>query len=174
MKKLVLCLAVTAAFSSITSASEVFEGARVGLGYTHMEVEDENMGNGFKAELAYDFNKILGTNISYEQSSDRIENIDVDTQIIKLGADLGYAFPLQKAFLKPYIKIGYQFYDMQLLNLDIVEDDDLYYGLGLRFQYQHFYADLSFDKSEIKSDLSGLTNISADATQTALTVGYKF
>lgn len=177
MKKIALCSVLTIILPGVASA-ESFEGVRVGAGYSHSEEDGENLGNGFKAELGYDFNQIVGASISYEESSTDTAitfngtdyDLDVDGQALKLGVDLGYAFPLQEAFLKPYIKLGYQFYNLEVVSADFVDDEALYYGVGVRFQYKRFYSDLSFDTSEINS----VIDTSADLTQTALTIGYKF
>ena len=88
-----------------------------------------------------------------------------------MGVDIGYAMPikdsvLKSAFIKPYVKLGYQSTAQDVDGFEFIDDNAIYYGLGLRFHYSHFYTDLSLDKAEYEDDFT--------FTQTALTLGYKF
>jgi len=172
---------LVALFSAASVSADDFSGSRVGLGIsqTDLTVEDDgyeiadgDYGDGFKLEYGYDFNRIVGLGISYETNDDKVDGVKLEGETIKVGADIGYAFPIQDAFLKPYGKVGIAFYSQELsFNSDKYEynDNSVFAGLGLRFQYSHFYADMNVDYfvlEEMGADL--------EFTQAALTAGYKF
>ncbi|MFT6984674.1 MAG: attachment invasion locus protein [Psychromonas sp.] len=167
-----------ALFSANSMAANDFSGSRLGLGLSKTSVsdgyyeyrsEDYDYGDGFKFEYGYDFNQIVGLGVSYETNNDdNFFNGELEGRAIKVGADIGYAFPIQDVFLKPYGKIGFVSYSEDFsIGSDSSEFDDssIFAGLGVRFQYSHFYTDLSMD-------FYTLENI--DFVQTALTAGYKF
>lgn len=177
MNKLVLC-GVLSALVSTSAFSEEFVGSRVGVGYSQTDIEASfeglstpsiDFGSGFKLEYGYDLNQIVGLNVSYEQNADTLDiegdKVDLDGSTSKLSTDLGYAFPIESAFLKPYVKLGYQFYSEDTG----FDDNSYFYGLGLRFHYSNFYADVSLDKFEQTQ-----FTVDIEYTQTAFTIGYKF
>lgn len=176
MKKLFIGVLVAASFANVALADE-FTGARVGIGYSQNEIEDIDAGTGFKVEAGYDFNKIIGATLSYESNSDSfIEDIDIDNTAIKAGADIGYAFAteIETLFIKPYVNLGLQKYDVEIsgggLSESVVDDTSLFYGLGARFVYQSIYANLSLDKSKSTDEAGD----DLDVTQTSISLGYKF
>lgn len=187
MKKISYITVVLAisSFSNVCFSATDFSGFRLGGGFssTSLEVEDnsgyttydDDYGNGFKIESGYDFNHIVGINVSYETNNETIDNWDIEGENIKLSADIGYAFPISQVFLKPYGKIGFVSYSEEQSYGDYqVEADDssIFVGIGLRFQSNHFYADLSLDAytfEDYDNDDYDLAFV-----QTALTAGYKF
>jgi hypothetical protein len=127
---------------------------------------------GVKIEAGYDFNRVIGLDVSYETANETLNNMtndrDIEGSAIKAGADVGYAFYSRKAFLKPYAKIGF---------VSFSEDDydasSVFAGLGLRYQYGHYYMDLAADGYFLDND----ENAALDYYQfvyAAFTVGYKF
>ena len=168
-------------FSANTVAENNFSGSRIGAGlsktsvtleYNGFEVWDGDYGDGFKVEYSYDFNQIVGVGISSQTNDDTILNGDVEGEPIKIGADIGYAFPIQEVFLKPYGKIGFvsysEDYSIDSTNSEY-DDSSLFVGLGVRFQYSHFYTDLGVDFYTLEDGAFDM-----DYVQTALTAGYKF
>jgi len=85
-----------------------------------------------------------------------------------VGADIGYAFYSKNVFLKPYVKVGFVSFSEN--NYD---ENSLFAGLGLRYQYNHLYADLSIDGFYLDDDRNNNYDY-YEFVQTALTVGYKF
>lgn len=168
-------------FSTASVLANDFSGSRVGLGlsktsvtveYNEVEIWDGDYGNGFKLEYGYDFNQIIGVGISYETNEDTIFNGELEGSSIKVGADIGYAFPIQEVFLKPYGKLGFVSYSEEYsIDNDSTEFDDnsVFAGLGVRFQYSHFYTDLSVDFYVLEDGPLDIGYV-----QTALTAGYKF
>jgi len=187
MKKTSYMAAILAisSFSNVCFSATDFSGFRLGGGFssTSLEVEDDSgyttydddYGNGFKIESGYDFNQIVGVNVSYETNNETINNWDIKGESFKLAADIGYAFPVNQVFLKPYGKIGFVSYsEEESYGYYQIETDDssVFVGIGLRFQSNHFYADLSLDTYTLDNydgDDYDLTFV-----QTALTAGYKF
>ncbi|RBW44030.1 hypothetical protein DS885_12005 [Psychromonas sp. B3M02] len=174
MKQLITLGLIGAALSTSVIADE-FSGARIGLGYSEIELEDEDAGDGFKIEVGYDFNKIIGINLSYEMTTDTEDGIDIENKAARLGADLGYAFNTGESFfIKPYITGGVQSFNSEVEGFSFIDDTTSYYGLGLRMQYQNFYTDISFNKSEVNFEFLDLIDEEIELTQTNITIGYKF
>ena len=195
MKKIILCSVVGVLLSNPVFSDD-FSGSRLGIGYSSSQFvsndtsEDPSfslgMGGGVKLEYGYDFNNIVGIDISYEKNDfststgDPDEDDSFDGDTLKLGADLGYAFSLKEidGYWKPYIKLGYYSFD-QKFTLDgdsgSKNKNALYYGLGFRFEYNHVYADISFDTLNVNlyTDADGEKS-NDQITQTAFTIGYKF
>jgi hypothetical protein len=89
-----------------------------------------------------------------------------------VGADIGYAIPINRAFLKPYGMLGFVSYSQDIISdSGTYEDKDnsVFAGIGLRFQYSHFYADINLDYYILEED-----DFDSSFTQTAVTAGYKF
>ena len=174
MKKLLISGVIGAVLSSSVYAND-FEGVRIGAGYSAADIEDEDAGNGFKAEIGYDFNEIIGITASYEQNNDTVElptgSVDSEIETQKIGANLGYAFELQGSYLKPYLTVGLQKLTADVMNIELIDHTGMFYGIGVRFEINHFYADLNFNKSEVDIEFIDET---VDVEQTSITVGYKF
>lgn len=170
-----------ALFSTASVFANDFAGSRAGVGlsktsvvfeYEGEDIWEGDLGNGFKIEYGYDFNQIIGVAISYETFDDSISDGEIEGSAFKVGTDIGYAFPIQEAFLKPYGKLGFVSYS-ETYSEDNYESDfddkSVFIGLGLRFQYSHFYTDLSVDFYTLDNG-----TLDQKMTQTALTAGYKF
>lgn len=170
-----------ALFSAPSVAADDFSGSRVGGGlsktgvtveYDGIETWDGNYGNGFKLEYGYDFNQIIGFALSYETNNDTISYEEIEGESIKLGIDLGYAFPIQDAFIKPYGKLGFISYAEEYVSYGYraeFDDSSVFAGLGVRFQYSHFYTDLGVDFYTLEDGPFDLYYV-----QSALMAGYKF
>lgn len=182
MKNLLLGSSLLLAlFSANSMAANDFSGSRVGVGLskTSLTVEsygsedwDGDYGNGFKLEYGYDFNQIIGLGISYETNNDTLFDVELEGESIKVGVDLGYAFPIQDAFIKPYGKLGFVSYSEDYFTDGYrgdFDDSSVFAGLGVRFQYSHFYADLDVDFYTLEDGPYDLYYV-----QSALTAGYKF
>ncbi|OIQ25725.1 porin family protein [uncultured Vibrio sp.] len=156
------------------------EGHRIGLGFNKTNVEEvdlrgnEYSSNGLKLEYGYDFNNIVGMNVSYSKGSGDYFISDFDARTFKLDADIGYAFDLNEFMIKPYGVIGYASHkeDFSFLGQNAGEwkDSNVFLGMGARLYVgNHFYSDLRFDF--INLDDAGDDNF---VDQISLTVGYKF
>ena len=168
-------------FSAASVSADDFSGSRVGLGISQtslseeeygIEVADGDHGDGFKLEYGYDFNRIVGFDVSYETNEDTEKRVKLEGGTFKVGADIGYAFPIKDVFLKPYGKIGFVSYSQDIISdsgKSKQKDNSGFAGLGLRFQYSHFYADINLDYYILEED-----EFDSRFTQTALTAGYKF
>ncbi|MFS1983419.1 porin family protein [Vibrio breoganii] len=159
-----------------------FNGFRIGGGYTFsylISVDDDDVvetgdyGDGFKVEAGYDFNRIFGLNVSYQENSYDESNYFGDAKLsgstIKIDADIGYAIDFGGWWMKPYGAVGLAIYD---------ED----YTVGqFKFQYDE-NAPLLGAGIRFTGDSGAYFNIRqdfvllSDATmgQTSLTIGYMF
>lgn len=175
------------------ASANAFGGMRIGAGISQTEVEAEfkfddpamenfdadfDYGDGYKFELGYDFNEVVGVGTSYETNTGTVfESGEVDTSTIKLSVDLGYAFSIYSFYLKPYAKLGYKFYldDTSGWLTEEYNSDDFFYGAGLRLQYRAFYVDGAIDyfSSDFSND-DETVHVDYNYTQMGLTVGYKF
>lgn len=98
---------------SVVYASESFNGLRVGVGYSSTSILDDSefydYGDGLKLELGYDFNRIVGINLSYQESdyseTTYFETLKVDGTTVKVDADVGFAFDFQGWSLKPMVPL---------------------------------------------------------------------
>lgn len=182
MKNLVLGTSLLIGlFSAASVSADGFSGSRVGLGISQtsltveeygVEIYDGDHGDGFKLEYGYDFNRIVGFGVSYETNEETEWREKLEGGTFKVGADIGYAFPIQDTFLKPYGKIGFASYSHDIISdsgTSEQKDNSVFAGLGLRFQYSHFYADINLDYYILEED-----EFDYSFTQTALTAGYKF
>ena len=186
MKKVILGISLLASFLyTAVACADDFTGLRFGVGYVHTwltldatdyDIEVDDQLKGIKLESGFDINRIIGIDASYETASESLDNVTndsgADATIIKVGTDIGYAFYSEKAFFKPYVKVGF---------VSVSADDDDGYadgnsafaGIGLRYQYDRVYADLSTDYFFIDGD----DDVAIDYynyLQTAFTIGYKF
>lgn len=115
MKKALLITAALATLSTSAVSAEKkqadFSGSRFGIGFSN-SVEGINgsiydAGQGLHLEYGYDFNKIVGLNLSYDTTDLQAYIGDIDSKTFKIGADIGYAFIFSSWALKPYASIGY-------------------------------------------------------------------
>ena len=178
--KLLLSILLFGILVSTSAIADEFTGFRIGAGISEtsisVEGDDDGLwkydsGNGFKLEYGYDFNQVIGIGISYETNDDRVDGIKYEGQSTKLSFDIGTAFPVQNAFLKPYGKVGFMYYSEESSLGTEFDDDNLFVGLGVRFQHRYFYTDLSLDYYLLDGEFEYLD---VSLTQTALTAGYKF
>ena len=187
MKKVILGISlIVSFFYTAIACADDFTGLRLGVGYSHawQEITDndatdsEDQVKGFKIESGFDFNRVVGLDLSYDVLYDSFGNITndgaTDAATFKLGTDIGYAFYSEKAFIKPYVKLGF-------VSLSVADDagyfdgNSVFAGLGVRYQYNRLYADLSADYFFIDGDDDDFsTDYYGTYLQTAFTVGYKF
>ncbi|WP_435235671.1 outer membrane beta-barrel protein [Psychromonas sp. PT13] len=177
MKKVLLGVSLlTTLFSTASIAASVSEndyaGLRAGAGYSNTEIElgsSDTTEEGFKVELGYDINRMFGLNVSYETINGELGNVngDIDGYAVKAGVDFGYAFYSKEAFLKPYVALGGVSYSQ-----DDFDESSVYGGLGVRFQYHHFYSDLGI--SAYYLDAGDTSSDDYKFYHTAITFGYKF
>lgn len=103
-------------FSAAAFADNQQGRHRVGLGYSSTDIagwdgnSNTDWGDGLRLEYGYEFNHIVGINLSYSENSDteRVDGIkaDIDGYDIKVDADIGYNFDLDGFSVKPYGLIG--------------------------------------------------------------------
>ena len=174
----VLSILLSGMLSATFACADQFTGLRMGAGLSQTSItaeEDDyqlwkdDYGEGIKLEAGYDFNQMLGVAISYETNRERIDGIRLRGESFKLSLDLGGAFPVQDSFIKPYAKLGLLYYSEQFSSGGEFDDDNLFIGIGIRFQQLPFYADLSLDYYQFADVF-----VDTALTQTALTLGYKF
>jgi hypothetical protein len=177
MKKVILGMsALIAVFSAASACANISEedysGFRAGLGYSQTSIDTDGGdadGKGFKAEVGYDLNRIIGFDVSYETANDTLQNIandaDIEGATVKAGADIGYAFYSKKVFFKPYAKVGFVSYSE-----DNYDGSSAFAGLGVRYQYSHVYVDLNADAFFLDAD----NDDNYKFVQGAFIVGYKF
>ncbi|MGF1696858.1 porin family protein [Vibrio kyushuensis] len=174
--KIALTPLLIASFISAPVLANTLEGHRVGLGFNKTDVEDsigvfsdEYSSNGLKLEYGYDFNNIVGMNVSVGKGSGDFHGTDFDASTFKMDADIGYAFDLTDFTVKPYGAIGYASHKEEHLGGDW-KDSNIFLGFGARaYIGNHFYSDLRFDFINLKD---GSVNSYVD--QLSFTVGYKF
>ncbi|NOH99134.1 porin family protein [Vibrio sp. 99-70-13A1] len=170
--------------ASSTFANSHYQGHRVGLGFSSGELETttvnnvtSDLGSGIKVEYGYDFNRIVGINVSLEQNKDdaTFGNTTYKSELTnyKIDADIGYAFFLDGFNIKPYGVIGLA----HIKHTDKVNtsrgsysyttnDTSVLLGTGIRADLSMgLYTDLRFQFA-ILDDY--------DVNQMSLTVGYKF
>lgn len=185
--KLAFTTLLTASLLSTTAIANTFESQhRIGLGYSATdstltflgESFTADMGNGIKLEYGYEFNQIVGVNLSYAKNKDSVSSqgftAEVDGTAIQIDADIGYKFMLDGFAIKPYGVIGLARYSEEqsatYFGSDKWNDTNLVLGAGVRADIgQHFYSDIRVD---ITSYDNGLTTMDYD--KFSWTVGYKF
>ncbi|MGY3570563.1 porin family protein [Vibrio paucivorans] len=184
MKAALTTLFATSLLSTAVFANNFESQHRVGLGYTKTSIDfvdvglSGDWGNGFKLEYGYEFNHIVGLNISYgknkDSASDAYGSVKLDGSTLKLDTDIGYKFMLDGFNIKPYAAIGVARYteDVRVDNLGYKWNDaGLFLGFGVRGEIgQHIYSDIRFDYAGFDGDLWG----NADFDQFSWTIGYRF
>ncbi|WP_261873806.1 porin family protein [Vibrio rarus] len=182
MNKITRLLPITALLSFSAFAEQSMEikpeakGHRVGIGFsTTQDITHDNnkLGTGVKLEYGYEFNNIVGINLSYAQFSDSesMEGITlkVDGSTFKLDTDIGYTFHFEQFSIKPYGVIGVvhlkEEWDLFGLKQDF-DDTTIFLGIGARATIkQHYYADMRIE---------GFATDYADYGQFSMTFGYRF
>ncbi|MGR5063272.1 outer membrane beta-barrel protein [Photobacterium sp. DNB22_13_2] len=153
-----------------------YQGPRVGLGISYLSDRYIDTDTGFKLEGGYDFNRIVGFNLSYEESGYDYYRGSVDYSTVKFGTDLGYAFPLsQSVSLKPYVSLGFhrtteddRWCSSKHCYSTNYSDTNTYYGIGMRLTADMFYINVS--NEVLKMDVG---NYRYEPDQIAVTVGLK-
>ena len=98
--KIALTTLISASLLSVPALANNFDSQhRVGIGYNKTQVADwltddtVDWGNGIKLEYGYEFNRIVGINVSYATNSDD-ENVggikaEIDGYKFQVDADIG-------------------------------------------------------------------------------------
>lgn len=181
MKKLftlftALTLAASPVFAQETETQPVANGHRVGIGFTNttdVTYDDVKLGTGLKLEYGYEFNNIVGINLSYSGFGDDVYtlfgNANIDGSTFKLDTDLGYTFHFEQWALKPYLAIGIAHVREEFSNFLVSEkysDTNLFLGIGARATImEHYYTDLRIE---------GIGTDFGDYGQFSMTFGYRF
>lgn len=152
-----------------------FSGHRVGFGIVDAKYVSDNV---YKFEYGYEFNGIVGFNLSGSSYSEVISGSTASEPEIKyegtytqVSTDLGYTFDFTGFNVKPYVLLG-------LMNISesvtLANDSSIAFqgGVGIRTTLDFgIYADLSIKNGNLK-DFSVLTD--RDGIESAITFGYKF
>lgn len=178
MKLLAAIIALTSV--STAFAQDNYQGHRLGLGVSTGEYEEvssdyhsTDLGFGLKVEYGYDFNRIIGLNVSYETNSEKDNfmgaSIKSEVSTLTMDADIGYAFFLNGFNIKPYgaIGLGYVTDKVTVESISIKETEtSLLVGTGVRADFSNgLYTDLRYQVVILDH---------YDLNQTSITVGYKF
>ncbi|MEZ8544374.1 porin family protein [Vibrio splendidus] len=182
--KIALTTLISASLLSVPVLANNFDGQhRVGIGYNQTQVDDwltddtVDWGNGIKLEYGYEFNRIVGINVSYATNSDdeNVEGIkaEIDGYKFQVDADIGYKFELDGFSLKPYGVLGLarQSEDNSISILDkkwteSYNDTSFVVGLGGRAEFgPHLYTDMRFEFASYDD---------VDYDTLSWTVGYRF
>ncbi|MCK6262531.1 porin family protein [Vibrio sp. ZSDE26] len=175
--KITLTPLLVASLISAPVLANTLEGHRVGLGFSKTQTEDVFLNydydaNGLKLEYGYDFNNIVGLNVSYNKNNGDYGYIaEYDATTFKIDADIGYAFHLTDFIIKPYGVIGFASYkEEDSFFQGDWKDSSLFLGMGARAYFgKHFYSDLRFDFINLKEAGDDMF-----IDQFSITVGYKF
>ncbi|GEA50482.1 hypothetical protein VIN01S_12860 [Vibrio inusitatus NBRC 102082] len=181
MKKLLvtiatLALTATPVFAETSTQEPEANGHRIGIGFSSTKdvtYDSVKLGTGVKLEYGYEFNNIVGINLSYAGYSDSASEygltLDVDGSTIKIDTDLGYTFHFEQWALKPYAAIGIVRHNEEwrlLGEKESMDDTKLFFGIGARATIkEHYYAD---------ARLEGFATDYADYGQFSMTFGYRF
>jgi len=177
----ILLMASTSFATEPTVLVDDYSGHRIGGGFSSTKLVDGgygmDWGKGLKVEYGYDFNQIVGVNVSYAKNKDDAssggESFELDGSMFQVDADIGYAFRLDGFDIKPYGVIGLARANEELTfngpndSYSIsFKDTSVVMGFGGRLNLEFgLYADLRFD----------LMNIDGiDTDQTSFTIGYTF
>ncbi|WP_261834631.1 porin family protein [Vibrio ishigakensis] len=149
------------------------QGHRIGLGFASTEEPDleVSFGKGLKLEYGYEFNNIVGINLSYAGFGEDVLGglFKVEGSTFKLDTDLGYTFHFDNFAIKPYGAIGVVRIDEEWTALgekESYDDTTIFVGIGARATlFEHYYTDIRFEAfaSEI-----------LDYDQFSMTFGYRF
>ncbi len=182
--KIALTTLISATLLSTAAFANTFESQhRVGIGFNKAKVTDwlsdstVDWGNGIKLEYGYEFNRVVGINVSYATNSDSetvgIYRADIDGSTFKVDADIGYKFDLNGFSIKPYGILGLarhnednSFSAGREKWSETFNDTSFVVGLGGRAEFgQHIYSDMRFDFA-IYDDV--------DYDTFSWTIGYRF
>lgn len=180
-----LNVAVTAATLFCMSTAVVaaedkdVSGFRFGGGYNESTAETiaGSYGDGYRLEVGYDFNKVVGMSLGYQTndaswySYNNFASFQGDT--LDMQVDLGYTFTPGAWQIKPYGSVGLASYNEsgryssggRTYFYNYKYDVALQVGLGVRATVGMFYMDLGSRAFEIDNVI--LTN-------SGLTIGLKF
>ncbi|RTZ15277.1 porin family protein [Vibrio aquaticus] len=185
--KLAFTTLLTASLLSTTALANTFESQhRVGLGFSSTDMTDDffgssytsDWGNGIKLEYGYEFNQIVGLNVSYAKNKDSVSlqgaSAELDGTTFQIDADIGYKFMLDGFAIKPYGVIGLARYNEEIstnfMGTDSWNDTSFVLGAGVRADIgQHFYSDIRIDLTSYDDGFDTM-----DYDQFSFTVGYKF
>lgn len=185
--KLAFTTLLTASLLSTAAIANTFESQhRIGLGYSSTEMDGDflgqsytaDMGNGIKLEYGYEFNQIVGVNVSYAKNKDSESynevTAKVDGSTFQIDADIGYKFMFDGFAIKPYGVIGLARYNekasLTYVGSNSWNDINVVFGAGVRADIgQHFYSDIRVDITSYSDSFSTM-----DYDKFSWTVGYKF
>ncbi|MEH6531883.1 MAG: porin family protein [Photobacterium frigidiphilum] len=167
-----------ASFASSVIADDNYQGHRAGIGYSWTELSEisgginrysADYGDGIKIEYGYDFNRIVGLNVSYAQKNDW-RNGKLDGSNFQVDSDIGYAFLLNGFDIKPYGAIGLSRINEKFTYnsgaSDSSSETSLALGTGVRMGFDFgLYADL-------RANIVFTEHV--DTEQYSFTVGYRF
>jgi opacity protein-like surface antigen len=168
-----------ASFASSVIADDNYRGHRVGIGYSWTELSEissgvnrysADYGDGIKIEYGYDFNRIVGLNVSYAQNDDDWSFGKLDASNFQIDSDIGYAFLLNGFDIKPYGAIGLSRINEKITYRsgasDSSSETSLALGTGVRMGFDFgLYADL-------RANIVLTEHV--DTEQYSFTVGYRF
>ncbi|WP_052737549.1 porin family protein [Grimontia sp. AD028] len=188
MKKSMLALAVV--FASFGAQANDFSGSRIGAGYnltagTYVSYElkginygHNSTGDGFNLTYGYDFNQMVGLNISYYETSGdkrRYDHYEFEGSSFLVDADIGWTFDMGGWSIKPYGAVGLGYHKMDVtrtspsetVKSDSFSETGFLFGVGARAQFNNgAYL-------EVREDiLIGVDH--TDSSRFALIAGYKF
>ncbi|WGV99730.1 porin family protein [Vibrio sp. YMD68] len=186
--KAALTTIIASTLLSTSVLANTFESQhRVGLGYTSTEISSPEYdssvewGNGIKLEYGYEFNRIVGINVSYGKNNESDSGYGLHTKIdgstFKLDTDIGYKFFFDGFTIKPYGSLGLIRYSEEI-TLSVGDngastkwnDTNVFIGTGVRAEFgNNVYSDLRFDFTYFDNEL-----IDIDYNQFSWTIGYKF
>ncbi|PSU48144.1 hypothetical protein C9J12_13095 [Photobacterium frigidiphilum] len=168
-----------ASFASSVIADDNYQGHRAGIGYSWTELSEisgginrysADYGDGIKIEYGYDFNRIVGLNVSYAQNNDNWSFGKLDASNFQIDSDIGYAFLLNGFDIKPYGAIGLSRINEKFTYnsgaSDSSSETSLALGTGVRMGFDFgLYADL-------RANIVFTEHV--DTEQYSFTVGYRF
>lgn len=150
------------------------QGHRIGIGFsstTDVTGDDIDVGKGVKLEYGYEFNNIVGINLSYAGFGEDVFGgaLKVEGSTFKLDTDLGYTFHFDNFAIKPYGAIGVVRLSEEWTVLSEKESFDettIFVGIGARGTlFEHYYTDVRFE---------GFATDYSDYAQFSMTFGYRF
>lgn len=166
-------------FASSAIADDYYQGHRVGIGYSWTQLSSisnsdyrlsTDYGDGIKVEYGYDFNRIVGLNVSYAQNNEDWYFGKLDGSNFQIDSDIGYAFLLNGFDIKPYGAIGLSRINEKFTYnsgaSDKSSETSLALGTGVRMGFDFgLYADL-------RANIVLTEHV--DTEQYSFTVGYRF
>ncbi|MUK75648.1 outer membrane beta-barrel protein [Aliivibrio fischeri] len=182
INKSILTFTFLISFNAISQEmySHDFSGSRIGIGASNTIISENNLdyGSGVKLEYGYEFNRIVGINLSYEANNGDLysyynTHAEFEGSMLKVTSDLGYTFDFNKWTLKPYGIVGLAKYNedgaiyagSQSVSTSFSETNPVL-GFGIR-------ATLDFGLYlDLRSEYIPVSNM--ELGQGSITAGYKF